>query len=148
MAFQTVPVQIAGPSYQSRSRPLSSQSTINFYQEFNESGKAPFVLHSWPGEKLLGAGVGADRGQHVMAGVEYRVAGSTLYEVSRDGTHTNRGTVAGSARCIMANDGENMFIVNAGSVQQYNSATQAITTVTDPDIVGSVAVAYLKNKII
>ena len=148
MAFRTVPVQIAGPSYMSRSRPLSSQSTVNFYQEFNEAGKAPFVIHSWPGEKLLGSGVGADRGQHVMAGIEYRVAGSNLYEVSRDGTHTNRGTVSGGSRCIMANDGVNLFIVNAGIVQQYSSDTQAITSVTDADIVGATAVDYLNNQFI
>lgn len=148
MAFRTVPIQVAGPSYKSRSRPLSSQSTINFYQEFNESGKAPFVLHSWPGEKLLGSVTGKDRGQHIMSGVSYRVAGSTLYQVDSNGAHIDRGTVAGSSRCIMANDGVNLFIVNAGNVQQYNSDTQLITHVTDADIVGSIAVAYLNNQFI
>ena len=148
MAFQTVAVQVAGPSYKSRSKPLSSQSTINFYQEFNESGKSPFVLHSWPGERLIGSASGIDRGQHVMDGVSYRVSGNNLYEVKSNGSHTDRGIVFGTARCIMANDGVNLFIVNAGSVQQYSSDTKILSAVTDSDIVGSVAVAFLNNQFI
>lgn len=149
MPFDTIPVNIAGPSYQSRSRPLSSQSTINFYHEFDEGGKSPLVLHSWPGEKLIGAGAaGIGRGSHIMAGVEYRVVGSTLFEVSSAGAHTSRGTVKGSDMCIFANDGSNMFIVNAGFVQQYSNQSNSIVDVTDPDIAGSIAVAYLNSQFI
>lgn len=148
MAFQTVPINVSGPSYQSRSRAVSSQSTINFYQEFDESGKSPGVLHSWPGQKLLGAVTGADRGAHNMGEVLYRVAGSNLYEVSSTGLHTDRGAVLGSERCIFADDGENLFIVNNGSVQQYSSVSQTITSVSDPDIQGSIAVDFLNNQFI
>ena len=148
MSFQTAPIDVVGPSYQSRSRPLSSQSTINFYQEFDESGKTPTVLHSWPGELLIGSVTGADRGQHVMAGVRYRVAGTSLYKIESTGAHTDLGIIAGAARCIFANDGENMFIVNAGNVQQYNSASNTLSTVTDVNIVGSVAVDFLNNQFI
>ena len=148
MAFETVDVQVAGPSYQSRSRPVSSQATINFYQQFDESGKEPFVIHSWPGQDLVGSVTGKDRGQHVMSGIRYRIAGNTLYEVKSDGTHTDRGTILGSSRCIIADDGTNMFIVNAGNVQQYNASTTTLSSVTDPDIVGSIAVGFLDNQFI
>jgi hypothetical protein len=127
---------------------LSSQATVNFYQEVDESGKEPIVLHSWPGETLFGMGAGADRGQHIMSGVNYRVTGSTLFEVSSTGAHTSRGTILGSDRCIFANDGENMFIVNNGFVQQYNRLTQTLSTVTDSDIVGSNSVDFLNNQFI
>jgi hypothetical protein len=141
-------VQVAGPSYQSRSRALSSQATVNFYQEFDESGKAPLVLQSFPGQVLFGSGEDADRGQHIMSRVIYRVAGSTLYEVSATGEHIDRGTIKGSARCIFANDGENMFIVNAGNVQQYNRVNTTLTDVTDVNIVGSIAVDFLNSQFI
>jgi len=148
MSFETVDVQVAGPSYQSRSRPVSSQATINFYQQFDESGKEPFIIHSWPGQDLVGSVAGRDRGQHVMSGIRYRIAGSTLYEIKSDGTHTDRGTILGSSRCIIADDGTNMFIVNAGNVQQYNASTTTLSSVTDADIVGSIAVAFLNNQFI
>jgi hypothetical protein len=148
MAFETIPVNVAGPSYQSRSRPVSSQATINFYMEFDDSGKSPVVLHSYPGQKVFGSATGVDRGQHRMGALNYRVAGSTLWEVSSAGVHTNRGTVKGNARCIFANDGTNMFIVNAGNVQQYNKDTKALTDVTDPDISGSIAVDFLNSQFI
>lgn len=149
MTFQTIQINVAGPSYQHRSRALSSQSTINFYHEVNESGKSQLSLLSWPGEKLFGAvGVGVDRDMHIMSGVLYRVSGSTLYEVNNLGVHTNRGTVLGTDRCIFSNDGENMYIVNSGNVQQYSNVTQTITLVTDPDIIGAIAVGFLNNQFI
>ena len=148
MAFQTFPINVTGPSYQSRSKAVSSQATINFYPEFSESGKAPFILQSWPGQKAFGTTAGVDRGQHKMAKIEYRVAGNTLYEVGKSGTHTSRGTIAGSDRCIFANDGENMFIVHDSTVDQYSAATNLITPVTDVDIVGAIAVDFINNQFI
>ena len=148
MAFTTVPINVAGPSYQHRSRPLSSQSTINFYQEFDESGKSPFTLQSFPGQKLFAASSGIDRGQNVMREVLFRVAGSRLQEISKSGVITDRGEITGAERCVMANDGVNLFIVHAGLVQQYSSSTELLTFVTDPDIVGSNAVDFLNNQFV
>jgi len=148
MPFQTLPINVSGPSYQSRSRPLSSQATINFYQEFDPSGKSPLVLHSYPGQTLFGSVTGADRGQHRMDNILYRVAGSKLFEVSSVGVHTDRGFIVGSRRCIFADDGENLFIVNDGNVQQYNRLSKVISTVTDPDIAGSIAVDFLNSQFI
>lgn len=148
MAFQTIPVNIAGPSYQSRSRALSSQSTINFYPEFGESGKSALSIQSWPGQTLFSLASGADRGQDEMDEVLYRVAGTSLFEITRAGQSVNRGTVPGVKRCIMANDGQNIFIVTDGQVQQYNSISKALTFVTDPDIVGSIAVDFINSQFI
>lgn len=148
MPFTTVPINIAGPSYQHRSRALSSQSTINFYQEFDESGKSPLTLQSFPGQTVFAASVGADRGQEIMGEVQFRVAGSRLQEISRAGVVTDRGEITGDERCIMANDGVNLFVVHAGIIQQYASDTQTLSFVTDPDIVGSIAVDFLNNQFI
>jgi len=148
MAFQTVPVNVTGPSYQSRSKALSSQATVNFYMEFDQSGKSPLVLHSFPGQKLFSPSVGAGRGQWHMKEVLYRVAGSRLLEVTRLGVSIDRGLIPGTARCIFADDGTNLFIVSVGNVQQYNRETKTLSTVTDPDIVGSNAVDFLNNQFI
>jgi len=55
MPYQSIPINIAGPAYQDRSRPLSSQETRNFYHEVVESGKDKYVIKSFPGQKLLGS---------------------------------------------------------------------------------------------
>ena len=149
MSFQTIPVTIAGPSNQSRSRAQSSQSTINFYQELDEGGKSTAALMSWPGQSLYGSTIsGIDRGQHVMAGVAYRVVGPTLYKVQPNGVHADKGTVLGGSRCTFATDGENLFIVNDGVVQYYSIITDALLTVTDADIVGSIAVDFINNQFV
>jgi len=147
MTFQTIALNIAGPSYQDRSRPLSSQETRNIYHEYVESGKDKYVLKSFPGQKLLySAPAGADRGMHQMAEVAYRVIGITLYEIAKIGTHTARGTIKGADRCIFADDGINMFIVSDGIVNQYNSISQDVTLITDLDIVGAQSVAFINNQ--
>lgn len=147
MTFQTVPINITGPSYQDRSRPLSSQETRNFYHEATEAGKEKFVIKSFPGQKVFGtATAGVDRGSHQMAEVVYRVVGDTLWEVSSAGTHTNRGTLTSTSRCIFADDGVNLFIVADGIVNQYDSDTTTLSTVTDVDIVGAQSVAFINNQ--
>ena len=145
--FQTVPVNITGPSYRDRSRPLSSQETRNFYHELVPPGKDQYVIKSFPGQKLLGSTSAAeDRGMHQMLEVAYRVVGSTLYEVSATGVHTSRGTIPGTDRCIIADDGINMFIVADGVVSQYSSATNLVTAVTDPDITGALSIDFINNQ--
>jgi len=145
MTFTTVPVQVAGPSYQSRSRPLSSQLTMNMYHQTSALGKDQLVLHSFPGQSLLSAVSGADRGAHIMKEVLFHVVGGILYEINSAYVQTNRGAVSGAGRCIMADDGINLVIVS-DIVQVYNSSTQTMTTVTDADIVGAISVAFLNNQ--
>lgn len=145
--FQTVPINIAGGSYQDRSRALSSQETRGFYPEIVEQGKDQFVIKSFPGQNLLGnVSAAPERGSHQMNEIGYRVTGDTLYEVASDGTHTDRGTIPGTDRCIFADDGVNMFIVSDFIVSQYSSSTNLVTTVTDTDIAGSQSVTFINNQ--
>jgi len=146
-AFKTVPINIAGPSYQDRSRPLTSQETRNLYHERVESGKENYVIKSFPGQTNLGSTTaGTDRGMHQMSEIAYRVIDNTLYEVSSTGTHTSRGTISGTDRCIFADDGVNMFIVANGIVSQYSATTNLVTVVTDASIVGAQSVAFINNQ--
>jgi len=145
MAYKTLPVNIAGPSYQDRSKPLASQQTKNFYHEVVESGKDQYVIKSFPGQKLFGSTVaGIDRGQHQMLEVNYRVVANTLFKVLSDGTHQALGSIPGSERCIFADDGINLFIVADLIVSQYNGAD--VTLVADADIQGALSVAYINNQ--
>jgi hypothetical protein len=149
MTFTTVPINITGPSYQSRSKPLSSQQTKNWYQQLTDSGKDQFVLLPFPGLKLSGSAGGAlnDRGFHRMGEILYQVKGSILYEISEDGTHILRGTIKGSKRCIMADDGINLFIVVPNEkVWQYTTDTNTVTEVTNVNITGAQSVDFINNQ--
>jgi hypothetical protein len=148
MTFQTIPVNVTGPSYQSRSRPLSSQRTQNWYQQLNEQGKDAYTLMPFPGLKLVGNAVGIDRGLHRMAEILYQVKGTSLYEISSDGTHTLRGSIPGTGRAIIRDDGINMFIVADLKVWQYTTDTNLVTEVTNVNITGSKSVDFFNNQFI
>lgn len=150
MAFMTAPINVTGPSYQSRSKPLSSQQTKNWYQQYNENGKDPYVLMPFPGLRVANSTInGKDRGFHRMAEVLYQVKGEFLYEIDSLGNHTLRGTIEGSARCIMSNDGINLFIVVPGDkVWQYTTDTLTVTEVTDVNITGALSVDFFNNQFI
>lgn len=150
MTFRlNIAINITGPSYQDRSKPLSSQKTKNFYHQVVEEGKENYVLHSFPGLKFKGASSTGkkNRGVTQMAEVGYRVTDNVLESFTPDGVHTVRGNVPGSDICIFANDGFNLMIVAGGGVVlKYDGTT--VTTVADTNIVGSIAVTYLNSQMI
>lgn len=145
---KNIPLNITGPSYLSRSSPLSSQETRNYYQQIVEEGSDNYVLHPYPGLKLSSSAIsGKNRGGQRMAEVGFRVAGNTLYSFTEQGVHTVIGTIPGTQRCIFTNDGTNLVIVDPGvAVYIYDGST--ITTVTDANIAGSIAATYLNNQVI
>ena len=149
MPFSTVPINITGPSYQSRSKPLSSQQTVNWYQQFNEGGKESYVLMPFPGLETKGNAAGKDRGFHRMAEILYQVKGTSLYEIDKLGNHTLRGTIPGTKRCIIADDGINMFIVVPNEkVWQYTTDTNAVSQVTNVNITKALSVDFFNNQFI
>lgn len=147
MAFKTLPINITGPSYLSRSKPLSSQQTVNWRQQFNEAGKEKYVLLPFDGLLNIGNEQGIDRGFHRMSEIVYQVKGATLFRIDSNGTHTAKGTIPGEARVIIESDGINMFIVVPGDrVWQYSIDTDLVTEVTDSNITGSDSVTYINNQ--
>jgi|GEM_PF-1233092 len=152
MKFQTIPVQVTGPTYQTRSRPLSSQSSINWYPKSLPLAKDEFVLMPFPGAKFnksFGSVQGGfDRGFQYIGDSVFVVNRNTLYEFSGDDISVRGGvnSIAGTDRCILAGDGENVFIVSNTGVYWYNGSV--IQVLTDPNIVGSVSVDFINNQFI
>ena len=130
----TVELNITGGSYQSKSRPLSSQSTINFYPEVQDDPfvLSNFVLQPTPGYKLWSnGGTGADRGMLEHKGVLYKVSGTNLYSVDNAGVHTSLGTIPGVTQCILRGFSDNVLIATGlGTVYQYDGALTEITDAT------------------
>lgn len=147
MTYQTIPLVVAGPSYQSRSRPASSQKTKMFYQTLVEESDSKFILHPWFGLKYKGNAPGVDRGMHVFNEVGYRVCDQTLYSFDQNGNHTAiTGSIPGVHRLIIENDGSN--IIFTGPDGQFVYDGSSVSAITDLNIVGSTSVAFLNNQMI
>jgi len=147
MPFQTIPLNITGPSAEHRDRSLSSQFTQNFYPELMRGGKSEFTIQSFPGQSLDGATTGEDRGSWEMQNIGYRVVGSSLVEVSSNGTHTSRGTITGLGRCTFYDDGTNLVICSDDSaIFNYIQSSKVLTAITDANIIGSTAVTGINNQ--
>lgn len=89
-------LQFAVNAYTARAKPLSAQRCVNYFAESApKDAKDELVLYNAPGIKAFGSGglVGAVRGQLVMGGVLYTVAGNTLYSVTSAGVATSLGTI-------------------------------------------------------
>jgi len=147
LTFQkNIALNTTGPSYLSRSRPLSSQQTRNFYHAVVEEGRDQFVLHSHPGLKLKGSGVGIDRGMRNFAEVGFRITGTNLNRFDVNGVHTVVGTIPGSNRMILDDDGKNLIIT--GIDGQFIFDGTEVKAITDSNIVGSTANGFINSRII
>lgn len=145
--FKTLPLLVAGGSYQSRSVPASTQRTVHFYPEAVPQGISPVILLPWPGLKLFASG-GAlhfDRGMHVFNDVLYSVSGSNLYSISSAGVKTSIGAIAGGSRTMIANNGAEMVVSNGLTPYSYNGTTlSSLSAITfNPRTVD-----YLNNQFI
>jgi hypothetical protein len=103
----------------------------------------------FPGLETKGNAAGKDRGFHRMAEILYQVKGTSLYEIDKLGNHTLRGTIPGTKRCIMADDGINMFIVVPNEkVWQYTTDTNSVSEVTNVNITKALSVDFFNNQFI
>lgn len=145
-----IPVNITGGSYEHRSRPLLKERTRNFWPQLLKTKKArsEYLLQSFYGLKLFKElSAAADRGMLVNQGNLYRVADTTLYQVSSDGTHTSLGTIPGSGRCILKALGSQVIVANGGGqVYIWNGST--LTQNTSANIGSPRGVAVLNNQAI
>lgn len=143
--FNTVNYPAVGASYQSPALPASAQRTVNLYPEVVQNGLTEVVLHNFPGLKreLSGNSGEFDRGLHRFKGNLYQVAGSQLYLVSPTFVRTAIGSIGGSGRVSMANNGSTMVIVTGGSGEYtYDGSTFTSTTLGS----NPTNVEYLNNS--
>ena len=146
MSFENVPLNIAGPSYEARSVPVSAQRTVHFYPERNKDGLSEFILMPWPGRKAFSAGAGGeDRGMHVFQDLIYKVSGTTLFEIDSAGVQTSRGSIADTRFCTFADNGTTMMITNGNTPYSFTGTALTLETAitTNPR-----AVTYLNSQFI
>lgn len=128
--------------YRSESLPLSAQEAINCYTVISA---APALSEEYvvgtPGIRMLGTSgdvIQQNRGTHVMDEVPYVVNGETLYRIENDFTLTQLGTIPGSGRLSIADNGFQMLVlVPGGNGYIYNATTDVFAQITDADFVAN-----------
>lgn len=142
--IKDIPVEFAKQSYQSRSKPISSQRLVNLYVESNPpDSKEPLVLIGTPGNTVFSSiGTGAIYGMRLMGSLLYVVSGDNVYKVDSAGTKTllgSMGTV--SDNVSMDDNGTHVIIVKADGAA-YVADSSSLTQITDVDFqsAGSVTV--------
>jgi hypothetical protein len=142
-----MPVQlpITNGFYISNSLPISAQECTNWYVVVEGApALAQETLRGTPGigqVETSGAILQANRGAHTMAGVPYFVNGTKLYRMDQTQIVPTEvydlvdlGTVSGTARVSMADNGTQlMILVPGGNGYIYNHVTDVFSQITDLD---------------
>lgn len=126
MTYQVIDYPAIGESYRSPSLNASAQRLVNMYPEALKNGLTQVAAHSFPGllRQLEGNSGEFDRGCHVFNGNLYQVAGSQLYLVSENYVRTAIGSIDGSGRVSIADNGTTMVIVTGGNGEYtYDGST-------------------------
>lgn len=120
-------------SYESESRPLSSQRIVNGYlEEAPALAKTPVAIPRAAGLKPFSVidTVGDFRGAIKHAEQFYTVHAGTLYRVDPAGAETSLGSITGTDRCFLSSNGTQLAISASGQLYVYESTLAAVT---DPD---------------
>lgn len=145
-SFKTVPLSPVGQSYEHRSEAFSIQKTMNLIPQGELTGAAESSLTTWPGCTAFVSLTGSDRGMTVFKNELYKVNSNDLLKITADGTTTNLGTIAGSNRCVFANDGTNLIITTGD--KGYQLTGTSLIEITDPDFQNGNSVTYLNQQMI
>lgn len=132
--------------YQHESLPVSAQRCVNWIPQVAQNQALNrTILIQVPGLKqFANTALGACRGGRVVAGTAFFVCGSSLVEVASDGTFLNRGSISGSNRVVMADNGSLLVIVVPGGLSYVWNGT-TLTQITDPDFQTSDTVSFYRG---
>lgn len=144
-----VPLPIANGFYLSDSLPISAQECTNFRPNIVQ---APALnqetLFGTPGIDQLqttGELKQINRGAQTLAGVDYRVNGTTLYRMNQVFVDTVEtftiealGTVEGEGRVSLAENGTQlMILVPGGAGYIFTADPDTFTIISDPDFIAN-----------
>lgn len=143
-----VPIEIPLGFYQDESPALSAMRCINWIPTVSEgpalnvtSLKQPYGL-----SQFASTGLGACRGKWVVNEIDYSVSGNTLVSISSTGVVTTLGTITGTVRVDMADNGTFLVIVvPGGDGFVFDTSTSTLTQITDPDYQVSDTVRFYRG---
>jgi hypothetical protein len=140
-------IRFASQSYKHDSLPVSAQRVLNLYAERQPpDARSPVTVHGVPGIRTHATlGEGPIRGFHMLGGVLYAVSGPWLYSVTNAAAPVVTrlgGQITGSGRVSMADNGDELMIVNGANGFVYDT-TSGFRIVTDTDFEAANTVTFL-----
>jgi len=132
-----IPLPIANGFYKSDSLPVSAQECLNYYPTIVENlALNQEICFGTPGlDQLVSTGstsASINRGSHRLGDTAYEVNGSSLVRVNSDFTTTVVGTVTGTGRVSMADNGTQlMILVPGGSGFIFTQDPDSFATIVD-----------------
>ena len=141
-----VPLPLPLGSYLSEVLPLSAERVINWIPVVSESTalSTNILLQRNGLSNFSVTPTAICRGQHVMAGIQYSVHGNTLYTTSATKISTVIGTISGSKRVVMADNGTKLVIVVPGG-NSYTYEGTTLAQITDVDFQVSDTVSFYRG---
>jgi len=134
-----VPLPFATGFYESPVLPLAAQECLNWYVHAPDGpALAPEVLFPTPGiSAVVSRGdelTDANRGGWSLNGVPYFVNGSALVRLNADDTLDALGTIGGTGRVSMSDNGTQLMILAPGvNGYIFTTGPDALTTISDAD---------------
>jgi hypothetical protein len=138
-------MQLPFGSYRHSSRVLAASRLVNVFAE-QTTERGPVGLRRAPGVRPFVDLFGGIRGMDVMRGIPYVLSGHKLVSFDAFGTINEIGTINGSSRVSMANNGTQLIIVDDGV--GYLATEHTVSQITDPDFRLSGAVDFIDNYIV
>ena len=129
--FKRTPYTIAGDSFISSAKDLSSQYTKGMMAVPTPNSLTEgAALYSFPGQKAwsTGGALEADRRiyKQLFDGKGWKVSGTTLYSFDSAGTQTSEGTITGSQLVSMADNGTVLFIIANNIAYTHNKTSLSV----------------------
>jgi hypothetical protein len=126
--------------YEDASKPISAQECVNWIPvvpQTNALSRAQLI--GTPGlVQFATTGTSIARGEHTMKSIAYTVNGNNLYRTNANGTTDNLGTITGSGKVSMADNGLQLCIVVPGSLGYvFTDNPDTLTQITDSDFTSS-----------
>jgi len=137
------PLPFATGFYESPVLPLAAQECLNWYVHVPDGpALTPEVLFPTPGiAAVVSSGTDTDdanRGGWALNGVPYYVNGATLYRLNADDTLDSLGTIGGTGRVSMSDNGTQLMILAPGvNGYIFTTGPDALTTISDVDFVAN-----------
>lgn len=115
--------------------------------------KSGMKLETPPGLRLFcSLGAGVTRCGYSAVGKMFVVAGSTLYEVRKDGTSSPRGTIPGAGRVMASHNqralGHEFCFVNGSAGYVWNTQTSTFSKITDEAYPGSAVIDFADQYLV
>jgi hypothetical protein len=152
--MRLTPVDIIGGFNEDDAKTWASLDPVNWIPEIAEGqNRTRIKLVDAPGLRtLVNLGSGPGRGLHKVQGRLFAVSGNALFEVKKDLTFFNRGTIPGVERAGMQHNqrgsGNELLVTNGSAGYVWDTTLGTLVKITDPGYPGGHSPDFLDGYLL